>query len=74
MTLRADVDSHFFFAVGRTCCECVAAAAFNVYVVILWVCISFHVDSGSDKTSTVPYVAGVVAEKTGSEFYLYAIF
>ncbi len=73
MTLRADVDSHVIFAVCRTCCECVATAAFNINVVVFWMRISFHVDSGSNKTLTEPLrSARVMAEKTGSEFYLYA--
>ncbi len=44
MALRADINSHIVFAIGRTSSECIAAAAFYVYVVIFWMNISFHVD------------------------------
>lgn len=47
MAFRADIYSHVVFTVCRASCERIAAAAFNVYIVVLWVSISFHVDSAS---------------------------
>ncbi len=61
MTLRADVDSHVVFAVGRTCCKGVAAAAFYAYVLIVWMYISFHVDSGLYYFRSIPIVLTLTA-------------
>ena len=52
MAFRADINSHVVFTVGRASCERIAAAAFNVNIVVLWMSISFHVDSASNKCAT----------------------
>ena len=50
VAFRTDVNSHHIaFAVCRASCKRIAAAAFNIYIVVLWVYISFHVDSASNK-------------------------
>jgi len=43
VTLRANVNAHFVFAVSRASSEGVAATAFYVYIGVFWMDISFHV-------------------------------
>ncbi len=43
MAFRADIKRHFFSAISRAGCECVATAAFYIYISVFRVDISFHV-------------------------------
>ena len=62
MAFRADINSHIVFTVRRASCERIAAAAFNVYVVVLWMSISFHVDSASNKYAATGVIDSVCCD------------
>ena len=42
VAIRAYVDAHVIFTIGRASDECVATAAFDVDFVVLRMCVSFH--------------------------------
>jgi hypothetical protein len=43
VAFRADINRHLISAIGRASSERIATAAFNVYIGVFWVDISFHV-------------------------------